>query len=255
MRLLKPLPTLVRNLLPLLLCACVSTETLQQRRAEKAEKEQIASLKATNKAQHDAFRATKNWKSRVFQDEAVVAIAKPTNMRVHIVLGEQRGYFLVQDLIGYDFPVSTGRKSHRTPTGDFKIIGKERTHRSNLYGRILDSAGNVSVSNADAKKHKVEAGDIFEGASMPYFMRLTNGGVGMHIGQLPGYAASHGCIRLPKSVAPKLYKIAPIGTPVSVTETREAKVEATSEVKADGKPESKKKEKSQAKPTPKPKVA
>lgn len=193
---------------------------MQKKRAEKVENAQIQSLKDANTAQHTAFRATKTWKSKIFRDEAVLALAKKENMRVQIVLGEQRGYLFVKDLIAYDFPVSTGRKGHLTPTGDFKIIAKELTHHSNLYGKVVDADGNVTNENADMGKIKIEAGDIFQGAPMPFFMRLTNDGVGMHIGQLPGYAASHGCIRLPRLVAPKLYEMAPMGTPVSVTDKR-----------------------------------
>jgi lipoprotein-anchoring transpeptidase ErfK/SrfK len=211
---------LLRNLLPLLLCACVSTETLKKHQAEKIEKQQIATLATPNAELHAKFRQTKSWKSKIFRDDAALALAKAENMRVQIVLGEQRGYFFVKDLIAYDFPVSTGRKGHPTPTGDFKIIAKELSHHSNLYGKVVDADGNVTNANADMSKLKIEAGDIFQGAPMPFFMRLTNDGVGMHIGQLPGYAASHGCIRLPKLVAPKLYEIAPLGTPVSITDKR-----------------------------------
>ena len=211
---------LITLLVPLLLCACVSTETLQKKQAERVEQKQILSLKDGNAVRHQAFCESKGAKSKIFRDEAVLAVAKAENMRVEIVLAEQRGYLFVKELIGYDFPVSTGRKGHRTPTGDFKILAKELKHKSNLYGKVVDAEGNVTVSNADFNKTKIEAGDIFEGAAMPYFMRLTNDGVGMHIGQLPGYAASHGCIRMPSRVTPEIYKLAPIGTPVSVVENR-----------------------------------
>ena len=193
---------------------------MQKNQAERAENKNILAVTDANAAQHKAFRETKTWKRKIFRDDAVLPLAHEGNMRVQIVLGEQRGYLFVKDLIGYDFPVSTGRKGHGTPTGDFKIIAKELKHKSNLYGKVVDAQGNVTVSNADIKKTKIEPGDFFHGAPMPYFMRLTNDGVGMHIGQLPGYAASHGCIRLPSLVAPKLYEMCPIGTPVSVTQTR-----------------------------------
>ena len=193
---------------------------MQKHQVEKVENAKILSEKDANTQRHDAFRAEKKWKNRIFRDEAVLALAKAENMRVQIVLADQRGYLFVKDLIAYDFPVSSGRKGHETPTGEFKIIAKELTHHSNLYGKVVDADGNVTNSNADKKKVKIEAGDIFQGAPMPYFMRLTNDGVGMHIGQLPGYAASHGCIRLPSRAAKSLYELAPIGTPVSVVEKR-----------------------------------
>ena len=74
-------------------------------------------------------------------------------------------------------PVSTGTPDHPTPHGIFSIIGKERFHRSNLY----------------------------DDAPMPYMQRLTWSGVAMHEGALPGYAASHGCVRLPHEFAQRLY--------------------------------------------------
>ncbi len=174
----------------------------------------------TNAGRHAAFRETKTWKHKIFKDEEVLARAKPDNIRVQIVLDEQRGFLFVGDEIAYDFSVSTGRKGRETPTGNFKIIDKELKHRSSLYGKIFDAEGNVTNANADIKKHSIEDGSRFEGASMPFYMRLTPDGVGMHIGYLPGYAASHGCIRMPRLVTPLIYELAPIGTPVSLTQTR-----------------------------------
>lgn len=212
---------LLRIFVPLLLCACVATPPVKK--PEPAKTAEVTPAKVydltTNAGRHEAFRDTKTWKHKIFKDEAVLALAKPGNFRVQIVLDEQRGYLFVDKEIGYDFPVSTGREGRETPKGNFTILVKEPKHASNLYGKIVDAEGDTIVSNADLTKNTVKDGQKFVGAPMPYFMRLTNDGVGMHIGQLPGYAASHGCIRLPSLVAPKIYEMAPIGTPVSVTET------------------------------------
>ena len=72
--------------------------------------------------------------------------------------------------------VSTGMPGHRTPTGIFSIIGRERWHHSNIYS----------------------------GAPMPYMQRITWSGVALHLGVVPGYPASHGCIRLPSGFAERL---------------------------------------------------
>ena len=61
------------------------------------------------------------------------------------------------------------------------------------------------------------SGTHYEGAPMKWFMRLTNEGVGMHIGILPGYPASHGCVRLPAEIAPLIYSKVKVGTPVEIT--------------------------------------
>jgi lipoprotein-anchoring transpeptidase ErfK/SrfK len=66
------------------------------------------------------------------------------------------------------------------------------------------------------QKHIDHYSSIYNKAPMPYFMRLTNDGVGLHAGELPGYAASHGCIRLPLGMVKELYRHTPSGTPVQV---------------------------------------
>ena len=85
--------------------------------------------------------------------------------------------------------VSTGQAGHRTPTGVFSVIGKERWHRSNIYS----------------------------GAPMPFMQRITWSGVAMHAGVVPGYPASHGCIRLPAGFAPQLFGMTRMGARVVVT--------------------------------------
>ena len=81
------------------------------------------------------------------------------------------------------------RRGRETPTGMFTILQKEVVHRSRTY----------------------------DDAPMPYMQRLTWKGVAMHAGHLPGYPASHGCIRLPKGFAKRLYGVTKIGTPVMIT--------------------------------------
>lgn len=112
-------------------------------------------------------------------------------------------------------PVSTGREGFRTPSGNFRIIQKNKDHVSSLYGDFVDAQGKVVVSNVDVTKDKCPAGAKFKGAPMPFFMRI-NGGVGMHAGYLPGYPASHGCIRMPRGAAQRFFENAAEGTPVRV---------------------------------------
>ena len=113
--------------------------------------------------------------------------------------------------------ISTGREGFDTPTGNFSIIQKNANHRSNLYGEWIDSAGNVIDNDVDVRlKPNPPPGVRFVGASMPHFMRI-NGGVGMHAGYLPGFPASHGCIRMPAHMAERFFMESPHGTPVAVT--------------------------------------
>jgi lipoprotein-anchoring transpeptidase ErfK/SrfK len=87
-------------------------------------------------------------------------------------------------------PVSTGVPGHPTPQGVFSIIQKNRFHRSNIYSD----------------------------APMPFMQRITWSGVAMHEGRLPGYAASHGCIRLPAAFAQRLWGITRIGARVIIAQ-------------------------------------
>jgi len=89
--------------------------------------------------------------------------------------------------------ISTGSEGRETPTGVFTILEKQIDHRSGTY----------------------------DNAPMPYMQRLTSKGVAMHGGNLPGYAASHGCIRLPEKFAKLLYGATTIGTPVMITDAAE----------------------------------
>jgi hypothetical protein len=120
--------------------------------------------------------------------------------------------------IGWTF-VASGLKSHPTPVGRFAVMEKTSKKRSNLYGKIYNSSGRVVNSDAKRGRDPIPAGGRFEGAKMPYFMRLTYDGVGLHAGRIPvpGFPASHGCIRMPREVAPLLYKHVSLGTPVTIS--------------------------------------
>jgi len=111
-------------------------------------------------------------------------------------------------------PISSGRYGHLTRTGSFKVLEKERTHYSSMYGKIVDARGNTIVADADADM-SVPPGGKFIPAPMHYFMRF-NGADGMHAGYLPGYAASHGCVRMPEELAIAFFNSVSVGTPVTV---------------------------------------
>ncbi len=87
---------------------------------------------------------------------------------------------------------STGKLGHRTPTGVFKILQKDKNHRSSTYNN----------------------------APMPYMNRLTWSGVALHAGQLPGYPASHGCVRLPKEFAQLLFGVTKLGMTVVIADDK-----------------------------------
>ena len=169
------------------------------------------------KEQHAAFRGQPGWRKKTYRDEKLVAKAAEGHAAVEISLREQRGLLLVNKAIAMDFPVATGRSSHPTPKGSYKILEKKKAHSSNLYGHIVGGDGSTVVGDADTRDHAVPVGGRFVGAPLPYWMRMTTTGVGMHVGHVPGHRpASHGCIRLRRETATELFALLPVGTPVKV---------------------------------------
>ena len=136
--------------------------------------------------------------------------------RIRIVLSEQTAYFFRGNVLVGKSWLCTGDDRHHTPTGSFRIIQKDLHHKSSRYGVFVDEAGNVVDGDVDIKKDPVPRGLKYEGANMTNFMRLTNEGVGMHAGFLPGYPASHGCIRMPAQMADHFFNNLQEGTPVTI---------------------------------------
>ncbi len=133
---------------------------------------------------------------------------------MEIDLGQQRAYLLRGHQVILESPISSGRYGHLTETGSFKVIEKEKNHFSSIYGQIVDAGGNTIVQDADVDM-SVPPGDKFVPAPMRYFMRF-HGADGMHAGYLPGYAASHGCVRMPERMAIAFFNQVEVGTPVNV---------------------------------------
>jgi len=116
--------------------------------------------------------------------------AKPQGPLV-IAISIEKQKVRIYDANGFfaESPVSTGMPGHSTPMGVFSIIQKHKFHHSNIYS----------------------------GAPMPYMQRITWSGVAMHAGVLPGYPASHGCIRMPMAFAVKMWNWTKMGARVVVT--------------------------------------
>lgn len=114
--------------------------------------------------------------------------------------------------------VATGRDGHNTPAGNFRVTEMVVDKISNRWGWQENEFGEVINSSARVD-HPLPAGARFVPAPMPYWMRLTDWGIGLHGGIIPnpGNPASAGCIRLPKDFAPVLYQHVRIGTRVTIT--------------------------------------
>ena len=120
---------------------------------------------------------------------------------LHIIvsIAKQRATLFSNGVRIAEAPISTGVPGHPTPMGVFSVIAKSRYHKSNIYS----------------------------GAPMPYMQRITWSGIALHQGPLPGFPASHGCIRLPEAFAVKLWALSKVGARVIVTrdETAPSKIE------------------------------
>jgi hypothetical protein len=137
--------------------------------------------------------------------------------RLHIDISDQMAYYYKGDKLVGASPVCTGSPAFPTPRGSFSVMEKDHDHLSSVYGDYIDKDKNILKTQIDNRKDPRPRGAIFDGAKMHWFMRVT-GAVGMHEGYLPGYADSHGCIRLPLHMAKKFYEVTPAGTPVKITE-------------------------------------
>lgn len=139
----------------------------------------------------------------------------PETSRVYVSLSKQRAYLMLGDEVAIDTPISSGKAAGMTPVGDFTIQEKDADHRSNIYGDFVDNKGRTVRGGVSLKIDSAPSGTHYVGAPMKWFCRIKEG-VGMHVGILPGYPASHGCVRLPVDIAPLIYKKVQVGTRVEI---------------------------------------
>jgi lipoprotein-anchoring transpeptidase ErfK/SrfK len=136
-------------------------------------------------------RVRKSIKKRVPANEDVAKDAHKPQGPLIIAISIEKQILKIYDANGYfaETPISTGMRGHSTPMGVFSVIQKHKYHHSNIYS----------------------------GAPMPYMQRITWSGVAMHAGVLPGYPASHGCIRMPMNFAVKMWGWTRMGARVVIT--------------------------------------
>jgi hypothetical protein len=111
------------------------------------------------------------------------------SLLIVVSLPQQRAYVYRSGALVAVSSISSGRKGYSTPTGTFTILERKRKHISNLYD-----------------------------APMPFMLRLTWDGIALHGGDIPGYRASHGCIRLPMAFSRALFAVSPAVETVIVTD-------------------------------------
>jgi len=149
-------------------------------------------------------------------DQGLLQEATPDNTRIVVSIPKQRAYLMIGDQIVADGPISSGKSGHGTPTGHFTVMEKDPNHHSSLYGNFVDGSGRIVRGGVSARIDSAPSGTHFAGAPMKWFLRLTGEGVGMHVGILPGYPASHGCIRESDDGAKLFYDHVKFVTPINV---------------------------------------
>ena len=166
---------------------------------KKAKQMRIAQLNAIQEAQRAPIQNAQRTGYLDVHNDAYInyqllEAGKNTEKKVIVDIGRQRAYLLVGNQVAIDTAVSTARSDKHTPRGTFKVT--ERI-----------AHGKMST--------------IYD-VEMPYWQRLDSTAIGMHIGDLPGYPASAGCIRLPHSVAPVLFANMNSGMTVEVVDLWDA---------------------------------
>ena len=149
-------------------------------------------------------------------NQSLLKEATPGNVHIIVSIPKQRAYLMMGDQIVIDGPISSGKRGHTSPTGHFTVLEKDPNHHSSIYGDFIDRSGRTVRGGVSARIDSAPSGTHFSGAAMKWFLRLTGDGVGMHIGILPGYPASHGCIRESVEGAKLFYDHVKVGTPVDV---------------------------------------
>ncbi len=167
---------------------------------------------------YDHFKAETTYpkSSAVWKNDELLAKTNPDNSSILISLEKQRGFLMNGDEVAIDYPICSGIPSRPTPVGTFYILEKTVDKHSNKYGVMLDANGDVVDGNAEVGLTPVPEGGKFQGAAMAYWMRLTNDGVGHHVGPVKRRPASHACIRGPRAVMPIVFSKVKIGTRLTV---------------------------------------
>lgn len=126
------------------------------------------------------------------------------NKRIIVDLSSQKAIAMDNGRVSFSGNISTGRPGRETPTGYYRVLEKDIDH----------------ISSSWPKPHG--------GARMNYMLRVTGYGIAMHLGFVPNYPASHGCIRLENGFAQKMYYWARVGTPITIRGHAPRRVDRTS---------------------------
>lgn len=152
----------------------------------------------------------------VYENQALYETATPENTKIRVDLSDQRAQLLVGqgENVALDTPVCTGRSAKPTPPGVYPITEKIVNKRSTIFGTTFYKGRRVH--GGDRRKYSGPR-DKYVGAALPYWMRMTGGGIGMHgSNSVKRSPSSSGCVRTPQNVIPKIYAKVKKSTPIVV---------------------------------------
>ena len=191
---------LVATALMLVSFACVSPDAeaglfkkIKEKRQAKvaaARAAEVPAVKPRPVPQHRSHY-TDSHKDAYINHQLLTGASPSASRKIVVDIVRQRAFLVIHDLVAIDTAISSARRGKRTPRGTFKITEKVESGKVSTIYHVY----------------------------MPYWMRLGHTTEGLHVGDLPGYPASAGCIRLPQSVAPILFEHSGIGTPVEVVDS------------------------------------
>lgn len=168
---------------------------------------------------YEKFRGREDYRTTkaIYKNEALYQAAPVGSNTVVIDLSEQRAQLLVGPgrQVAIDTPVCTGKPGKRTPVGKFRIMEKIQDKRSNIFGSTYYKGR--KVHGGDRRKYSGPR-DKYIGAPLPYWMRMTGGGIGMHgsnyVHRVP---RSNGCVRTPPPIIDDIYAKMRKGNIIQVT--------------------------------------
>ena len=152
-------------------------------------------------------------------DKEKYSTANSSKTRIEIDMSTQKAQLLNgSGEVIFESDVSTGIQGRSSPRGTFRVLERIVDKRSNKYGQYVDKeTKKVVVAKAWEHKGKRPANTVYQGVAMPYWMRLTWYGVGMHVGKFQkGKRSSFGCIRVPVDAQPYFYQKTQLGTKVTI---------------------------------------
>ena len=161
----------------------------KMRARKEARKDPPTVTKPTPRPQHRS--SYRDAHGDAYINHELLAAGKDAEKKVVIDISRQRAFLIIHDLVAIDTAVSTARRGKYTPRGSYQITEKVASGKVSTLYHVY----------------------------MPYWMRLGQSTVGMHVGDLPGYPASAGCIRLPQRIAPLLFENLTLGVPVEVVDS------------------------------------